>query len=88
MKQILIITFLILMSLPTYSYWAWACLIQDQTAEVLLDYKKINDLVIKNVDSAIANYNEEEEEWYLNSQIQSVSEAISNRKNETWIDLS
>ena len=83
MKQILIITFLILISLPTYSYWAWACLIEDQTAEALLGYKKVNDLIIKNVNSAIAEYKEEDVDGYFNSKVQSVSDAISDRKNET-----
>ena len=79
MKKILITTFLILISLPTYSYGAWACLIQDETAEVLLDYIKVNDLIMKNVNSAILGYNEEDQDWYFSSKV----EIMNNRKNET-----
>ena len=54
MKQLLKITFLILISLPTYLYAEWSCLIKDGPAQVLLDYKEVNNIIMQNVTKAIA----------------------------------
>lgn len=48
MKKILIIIFLISI-IPNYTFAAWACLIQDKSAEVLSEYAKSNRIIIKNL---------------------------------------
>lgn len=50
-----LIIILVLISYPSYSYAAWACLIKDKSAQVLLDYIKNNRIVVKSISNSINN---------------------------------
>ena len=53
MKIKILLTFLVLISTPTYSYAAWVCPIKDQSAQALLDYIKDNRQVVKNITNGV-----------------------------------
>lgn len=54
MKKIILITILVLINIPSYSYANWACLIKDKSAQVLLDYIKNNRKVVENISNSIS----------------------------------
>lgn len=87
MKKILLITFIIWIMLPNYSFAAWACLIKDKSAQVLLDYVKENRIVIKNLTKEISKKKTEKIEennnilWFQNN-IEKTWEKIKNSSNE------
>lgn len=86
MKIILFITFILLISLPTYSYAAWVCLIKDESAQVLLDYIKNNKQVIKNVTSWLIeekDYSKNSKEWTLSWEINQLKDDSIIAKNQT-----
>lgn len=53
MKKILFITFILWLSTLAYTHAAWTCLIKDKSAQVLLDYIKNNQIVVKNVTKSV-----------------------------------
>ena len=92
MKIKSIITLLVLISIPTYSYAAPACLIKNKTAPFLSQYIKDNRLVVKNVTNAIIkekkklNDNKIRENNKDKSQIDKVLWNLNSSISKVWTD--
>ncbi|MDP2091233.1 MAG: hypothetical protein Q8K30_06585 [Candidatus Gracilibacteria bacterium] len=85
MKKILIIILLISI-IPNYTYANGACLIQDRSAEVLLEYIKNNKKVVKNVTKGVVKEKNNETQGssgIFDSTINKVSTDFSKAKNGT-----
>mgnify|MGYP003963168751 FL=1 len=80
MKKIKLLTFILLLCMPSYLSAAWTCSIKDKSAQVLLDYVKDNKQVIKNISNAITENNNKKKELDTSN---SVSNQISKAVNET-----
>ncbi len=80
MKKLLIILFLISI-IPNYTFAAWACLIQDKSAEVLSEYVKNNRKVIRNLTKNVKQENNTQntDKWFLDW----IKSDLSNAKNQS-----
>lgn len=82
MKKLLIIIFLISI-IPNYTFAAWACLIQDKSAEVLSEYVKNNRKIIRNLTKNIKQENNTKStdkwffDWIANDLSQAKNQSIS-----------
>lgn len=87
MKKLLIIIFLISI-IPNYTFAAWACLIQDKSAKVLLEYVKNNRKVVKNITKNVVKEknvvnNSTNDSWFFESAINTVWDNLSKAQNES-----